>query len=172
MNLHIINNFVRKKISSLVVWAYTNKKNSELSPYLVPNRLGDVLALIQVLAYHENSDLCEKEINNELQRAPLSSVNWMFLVEEHHELFRVYPEKSNKQVALVSRHLLPYITTSDQKQNRPKLELSIVNKLMELTIELHDRQLTRKNQWKTFIPLVVGIVGSTAIVTAAIIKGS
>jgi hypothetical protein len=144
--------------------------NSETSSYLKPGRLGEVLALIQVLAYDKDTSRSEEGIGDELQRIPSSADTWMELAEFHPELFRVRAnEKRKKRAALVARYVLPYEALDNGEEKRPQLEPSVVNKLMEVAIDMHDRQVNRKNQWKILVPMVVAIISATAAIVAALI---
>lgn len=140
------------------------------SSYLKPARLGEVLALIQVLAYDRDTSRSEEGLGDELQRKPESAESWVELAESHPELFRVrLQEGRKKRVALVARYVLPYEELPDGEEKRPQLGGDVVNKLMEMAIELHDRQFTRKEQWKVIVPMIVAIIAATASIVAALI---
>ncbi|WP_444908791.1 hypothetical protein [Microbulbifer sp. TRSA005] len=71
--------------------------------YLELARLGEVLSLIQVLAYHKGTSRSEEGVGGELQRKPESAGSWIEMAEAHPELFRVrVKEGRRKLVALVS----------------------------------------------------------------------
>ena len=143
----------------------------EKSSYLEPARLGEVLALIQELAYDKDTSRSEEGIGDELQKTPSSAETWIELADYHPELFRVRAKEGRKKrVALVARYVLPYETLDNGEKKRPQLEPSTVNKLMEIAIELHDRQSSRKSQWKILIPMIVAIISATAAIVAALIK--
>jgi hypothetical protein len=57
--------------------------------YTDPNRLGDVMALIQVLAQHELAIRRGKRIKELLGKKPTSAATWTDLAEKHREFFRV-----------------------------------------------------------------------------------
>lgn len=58
--------------------------------YTDPNRLGDVMALIQLLAVGRLAIRSEKELNRRLQGKPTSrAATWAELAENHREFFRV-----------------------------------------------------------------------------------
>lgn len=47
------------------------------------------------------------------------------------------------------------------------------NKLMELAVQLHDREVQRRGRWKTVIvPTVVAIIAAGASIVAAVISSS
>ncbi len=147
------------------------------SSYLSKGRLGEVLALIQVLAYDINTSRSEKGLQDELKKKPDSARSWIELCKSHQELFRVRYESDEEEkekgkqnrVSLVSRYVLPHKVVKGKKK-RPQLDPTIVNKLMEIAIEIHDRQTSRSERWKILIPMLVAIVGATASIVAALIK--
>jgi hypothetical protein len=98
----------------------------------------------------------------------------MALATEHPEFFRVRNDPNQKRVALLSRYVLDYQAIPDGHEKRLPLDPSSPNKLMELAIKLHDKQLERKNGWKNFIPIiipmVVALIAASPAMSAAIIN--
>lgn len=143
-----------------------------IASYLAAGRLSDVLALIQVLAYDRDAARSEDGLTKELQRKPMSIGTWIGLAEAHPEFFRVRNEEQRKQrAALIARYVSEYVPISDDEEKRPPLDPDVVNKLMEIAIELHDRQVSRGERWKsTWLPMIVAVVAATATVTAAALK--
>ena len=74
--------------------------------YATPERLADVMALIQVLALDKNLYRSEDGLRDELKGGPRSTDSWKSLAEEHPEFFRVDPE-AQFQMVLIARHVLP-----------------------------------------------------------------
>jgi len=62
--------------------------------YHNPERLADVMALIQVLALGPGTRRTEKGLRHDLQRPPRSTSTWTEFAEEHPEFFRVRDEDS------------------------------------------------------------------------------
>ncbi len=145
-----------------------------ITSYLQPGRLADVLALIQVLAYDRDSYRSEDGLNSELQRRPSAGGSWMAVAKQHPEFFRVRDEQDREpRVALLARYVLDHQQLPGGEEKRPPLDVSVANKLMELAIQLHDKQLERKNRWKmTVLPMAVVVIAAGASVTAAIITAS
>lgn len=145
-----------------------------ITSYLQPGRLADVLALIQVLAYDHHSSRSESGLDDELQRKPFVGSSWMALAKQHPEFFRVRGNPSQEpRVALLARYVLDQQPLPSGEEKRPPLDASIANKLMELAIQLHDKQLERKNRWRMLVlPLVVAVISACAPITAAIIISS
>lgn len=148
--------------------ARPNKRSS----YLADARLGEVIALIQVLAYDRNTSRSEAGLKDELKERPDSATSWVDLAKSHPELFRVREESGKiSRVSLVSRYVLPHVVEKGKKIRVP-LDVSVVNKLIEVAIEIHDRQKGRSERWLAVVPIVVAIILAGATVAAAILKGA
>jgi hypothetical protein len=142
-----------------------------ITSYLQPGRLADVLALIQVLAYDRDAYRSEEGLRDELQRSPSTGPSWMDLARQHPEFFRARIDPARKpRVALIARYVLDHQELADGEEKKPVLEPSVANKLMELAVQLHDKQLERQDRWKiVVIPMAVAIVAASASICAAII---
>jgi len=123
------------------------------------HRLADVIALIQVLAFDDNTHRSINGLTSELQGAPKSGTSWDNVAEEHPEFFRFNREKNIKEgpdshtISLVARHVL--------KQNASGIREfppDFAKKLLETAIQLHDKQKERADRWKVWLPLIVAIV--------------
>lgn len=124
--------------------------------YLKSNRLSEILALIQVLAFDKEAHRRESELKEELQRGPDSANSWAELAMEHRELFRVNKDKlvnDGPAISLVARH----VTEKNEKDIR-QLHPDIAKKLMETAIELHKMQKERADFWKVWIPVIAVLV--------------
>lgn len=145
-------------------------RSSRKSSYLADARLGEVIALIQVLAYDRNTSRSEDGLKDELKGKPDSAISWIELGKSHPELFRVREEAGEiSRVSLVSRYVLPHVVENGKKI-RAQLDVFIVNKLIEVAIEIHDRQKSRSERWLAVIPIVVAIILAGATIGAAILK--
>ncbi len=155
------------------VGKHISKNNT--SSYLAEGRLAEVLALIQVLAYDRNTSRSEEGLIDELKSKPDSANSWVDLGKSHPEFFRVrYEDDENEgskvnRVSLIARYVLPHESIKGKKI-RPQLEPGIVNKIMEIAIEIHDRQENRSERWKIVIPMIVAIVSAAASIVAALIR--
>lgn len=118
-------------------------------PYAQNGRLADVMALIQVLSLDNLAHRGESGLNDELQGPPKSADTWEEIAEQHPEFFRTKDEGTHK-VSLVARHVQQQ--NSDGK--RDTLKSDFVGKLLEAAIELHDREMARKNHWNVHIPII------------------
>jgi hypothetical protein len=140
-----------------------------ITSYLQAGRLADVLALIQVLAYDRDTSRTEEGLDDELQRKPAVGGSWMNLAVQHPEFFRVRAEPAKtKRVSLLARYVLPYEQLPEGGEKRPSLDVSVTNKLMELAIELHDKEAERAARWRTvMLPLVVAVIPALASIVGA-----
>ncbi|MFM9472374.1 hypothetical protein, partial [Flavobacterium psychrophilum] len=122
------------------------------SPYLKENRLSDVLALIQVLSLDKHGHRSEKGLKEELQGDPKSSENWTLLAKAHPEFFRVEIDKLHK-ISLVARHVI------EANENGIKeLSPDLIKTLIQIAIELHDRQKEKAERWKVWLPMFVALI--------------
>ncbi|MES0492054.1 MAG: hypothetical protein ABUK01_18850 [Leptospirales bacterium] len=121
-------------------------------PYAKNSRLADVMALIQVLALDKHAHRSESGLNDELQGLPKSADLWSIVAKQHPEFFRV-KESGNHRVSLVARHVQP----RNEADNRKPLSADFVGKLLQAAIELHDREMERKNHWRAYIPIIVAV---------------
>jgi len=126
-------------------------------PYQNPDRLSDVMALIQVLALHTYADRTENGLQTDLQGPPRSASQWKEIASQHPEFFRVN-ESREHAVALVARHVLPRNEDGDRQ-----LESDFVERLLNTAIELHDRQLDRLRYWKVYIPIIVAMTPASLL---------
>jgi hypothetical protein len=129
------------------MWPFKRNK----LPYTNPNRLADVMALIQVLALHRYGERSEKGLAEEMQGAPHSGSTWKEIAQQHPEFFRVN-DADKLGVSLVSRYVLP----RDEKGKR-ELSPDFVSTLLQTAINLHDRQMNRAYRWTVYIPIVVAV---------------
>ena len=130
--------------------------------YLTPYRLSDVLALIQVLAFDIHAHRSEEGVRAEIQIDPRSANTWSEVAAQHPEFFRAVLSEEHG-VSLLARHVTP--RGPDGKH--PRLQGDQVDSLLKAAIEMHDRQATRADRWKSLLPLwtaVLSVVGTLAAV--------
>lgn len=148
-------------------------RREKKSSYKKDGRLGEVLALIQVLAYDEISTRTEGGIAKELTPKPASAKSWIALAQLHPELFRVGLDKKGQlRASLVSRFVLTLDGPDEENQRRPMLDHGIVNKLMDVALDLHDKELVRAQRWQPVIPIVVALISSATLIAIAIFKSA
>lgn len=153
-----------------------NKTPPTTSLYLEPGRLSDVLALIQVLAYNKFAKRTHEGLVAQLRRAPLTASTWVEIGNQHPELFRVLEAEqhhSNQDtVTLIARFVQEGVPSEVPGEPSKSLPLSpdTTGKLMDLAIQLHDREVQRRDRWKSvLVPTFVAIIAAVASVTGAII---
>ena len=125
---------------------------SEKLPYTKPNRLADVLALIQVLALAKYRHRSDGGLTDEMQGPPRSGSSWKEIAQQHPEFFRV-SETEKLGVSLVATHVLP-----KDLNGKRELPPDFVSILLQTAINLHDRQLDRAHHWRVYLPIVVAVV--------------
>jgi hypothetical protein len=137
-----------------------------------------VLTLIQILAYDSSARRTDEALRKQLSRKPRTAKSWTQLGREHPEFFRVFDpqgdSRQNESVTLVAQFVLPTVQKYDSTEAQtPALSAEVTNNLMNLAIELHDREMQRRDRWKiVLVPMIVAIVAAGATVTAAIITSS
>ena len=120
--------------------------------YARPERLADVMALIQVLALDESAHRSEGGLKEELQGKPQSATSWTDLASDHPEFFRVKAEGKNR-TSLVARHVAPKDTGSGAP-----LSADFVGSLLQAAIDIHDRQVRRSERWTYLVPIWVALI--------------
>ncbi len=121
-------------------------------PYTKSGRLSDVLALIQVLALDKHTHRSESGLLEELQGSPSSSHAWLSIGSEHPEFFRV---AKDRQLSLVARHVIP----RDEATGIKELPSDLIYRLLQTAIDLHDRQVSDAEWWKSLVPLWAALIG-------------
>lgn len=149
------------------------------SLYLKPGRLSDVLALIQVLAYDKLAKRSNEGLTKQLRRGPLTASTWTELGKQHPELFRVLEAEQHQSqqetVTLIARFLQEAIpgATEGEPPKSPPLSPEVTSKLMELAVQLYDREVQRKDRWKSvLVPTIVAVIAAAASVSGAVITAS
>jgi hypothetical protein len=123
--------------------------------YARPERLADVMALIQVLALDPDAHRTDGGLEHELQRKPGSdgADSWTSLAKAHPEFFRVNP-KDDKPISLIARHVHPVI----EGDKRERLTADFVGNLLRSAVEIHDRQVRRSERWTYLLPIWVALI--------------
>ena len=151
-----------------------NKINRQ-SSYLKAGRLADVLTLIQILAFDPSARRSSDGLQKQLSSSPLSAATWGDVGRFHPEFFRILDGKEGQResISLVARFVLPKLPTTngDSDPKTPPLSAEVTTNLMNLAVQLHDRELQRRDRWKNvIIPMIVAIIAATASIIAAIIS--
>ena len=151
-------------------------RRTEQSLYLRSGRLADVLGLLQVLGfdslvYRSESGVDGEEGNgglrHELKAKPCSAQSWLQVAKEHPEFFRV-DERKNYPISLICRHTY---RTSPELKDKP-FDNSIVHRLMELAVELHDRELRRSQGWTFYMPIWAAAISGVILLLKSLIEAN
>ena len=133
-----------------------NKRECE---YLKPGRLQDVLTLIQVLGSGQRRT--PRQICGDIQDMDDNTVSeercqhWESVAHAHPEFFRVAGKSTS--ISLIAWHC------SAETEIKRNLDADIVYKLMGTAIELHNKQMQRKQQWSLYVPLIVAGITVIAV---------
>lgn len=172
----------------------TNQKNHRpVRNYLKPNRLADVLALIQALALHPTqTHRRDENLFQDLGGAPRSCSSWYEVAANHPEFFRVswprrdyvpvpdLPELSGEEIteldspvpddnrwpiSLLVRHLSPreLEVAGDENLRIAPLKIEAIQPLLKLAIDMHEQQEKAWTKWVA----VAGTVAAALIAAFA-----
>jgi hypothetical protein len=141
--------------------------------YENPDRLADVIALIQVLAFDEDTHRSENGLRKELQGVPQSAPQWSVIAQQHPEFFRFReptaekekqkPDGDRHRISLLARHVFPEASSAVAL-----FPIEFVSKLVDAAIHLHDREISRGQRLKeVLLPLIVALIGAAGVVWAA-----
>jgi len=139
--------------------------------YANPQRLADVMSLIQVLAL-KDKDSIRSEIGLliDLGRNPKSAYDWTQIAKEHPEFFR-FDERITKDpdpltISLIAR----VVSAKGSDDKRDALPDGFVAKLLDIAVTLHDRERARIDRWKPWLIsiLVAAIIAASGIYTASL----
>jgi hypothetical protein len=131
--------------------------------YLAVGRLQDVLALLQVLGIAPSPRRSEKQLAETLQSPPSSGLpRWSDVAERHSEFFRVSGQNRDS-VALAARH------AAGECEEERRVPLEFVQRLMQIAIDIHDRELRRREWWALYFPLVIAVIGAIGSVATALV---
>jgi hypothetical protein len=139
--------------------------------YAQPERLADVMALIQVLALGKTTHLTEEELLEEGLKTPPRSgeKHWRSVARAHPEFFRVNPDPNKENaVSLIARH-------AKQKKpgegGREPLTPDFVDSLLRSAVDIHDRQVRRSERWTYLVPIWVALLTGIFGLIAVILRG-
>ena len=133
--------------------------------YAQPERLADVMALIQILALHKYAHRSPDNLDETLQGKPLSADSWEEVAKKHPEFFRVKREGENT-ISLVARHAYP----RNESEGRDPLSPDFVGSLLHSAVDIHDRQVRRSERWTYLLPIWVAIIAGGFSLIALVIK--
>lgn len=120
--------------------------------YLKPDRLGNVLWLIQTLALQSTAQRTLKVLQD--LKEPLSEKSWEIIGDEHPEFFHV-SRGDGTEISLIARRY---------QEGTPELTPAHTAKLIETAIKLYDSQIVHSRWWTSLMPVAGAFIGAlTAI---------
>jgi hypothetical protein len=161
------------------------------SPYLKPNRLGDVLAAIQAMALHKQYRQSCADWADWISGEKSRSDYWKQILDDHPEFFR--RSRVDGDYALIWRRALPgrynyetqcmvtnkeYEALTEQEKHKvgqPAVPEAQIKTLIDIAINLHGEALAASRDWRWWIAPAVSFAGSfvgaiLAFVTAALFR--
>jgi hypothetical protein len=127
-------------------------------------RLVDVLALIQVLGVGDVPNRTNRALHDEIfLRGPQSTDTWARVALQHPEFFRVAGEQQDN-IRLVARH------AAGNNELARRLSEDFVQRLMQTAIDIHDREVKRRDRWTLYPPLIVAVIGAVGSIATVLIS--
>lgn len=160
---------------------------SSVSPYVAnPTRLADLIAALQVMGTYRFASRRLEKWEKRLGRKPVSAQSWLDVFTQHPEFFTI--EAHN--IALVWRRSKERnydtferrVLSRDEaaalavlepeadatRLSRPPLDTAEVTKLIDIAVQLHEREIRHRQErrwWMTAVATAIGLIVS--VVTAA-----
>lgn len=117
--------------------------------FTTPDRLSDVIALIQLLALAAHTWRSEQGITEQLKGRPQSAKTWLSIGEQHGEFFRVGNEGvSTPQLSLIARIVQESLPRETGEYKRDKLSNAELGNLLKLAVQLYDKEAQRSEFWQ------------------------
>ncbi len=128
------------------------------------NRLADVLALIQVMGVGDGPNRTNRDLTEVIFLGPPRSASTCAAVaSQHPEFFRVAGENRDN-IRLTARH------AAGNNDLERKLTTEFVQELMQIAIDIHDREAKRRKRWTLYLPLIIAIVGAFGSILTALLS--
>ena len=156
------------------------------SPYVRnPARLADLIAAIQVMGTYRFASRLAERWETRLGRRPVSAANWGALFLEHPEFFTIqdgsvslvwrrsmvrnYDTREGRTLSFeeASAMALQDKEVAEQRLSRPPLDASQMVKLVDIAINIHEREIQHQQERRWWIGAVLVILG---IVLGAVLK--
>lgn len=133
--------------------------------YTIPNRIDDIISLIQILAFANKALRTETGLTADLGK-PKSAKTWEEIAQTHSEFFRY--SKASQYFTLIARYTTPKIIEGDPpKSSHAPISNELVKELLNIAVILHDKEVKRNEHWKIWLPPVLaGIPAIIAIFIA------
>jgi len=156
------------------------------SPYLKdPERLGDVVAALQVMATYKYDNNLPEEWKNAIGSSPKSATSWSDVFNEHSSFFRTDENGKvslvwrrsrqwswdNESGAILTKKELDRLSEDEKKKRiaREPLTPDQTAKLIEIAINMQTQEIARRAELRWWIPVLAGLVG---VVLGVLLKRS
>jgi hypothetical protein len=147
------------------------------SPYIAnPKRLSDLIAAIQVLGSYRFASRKVEKWAKRLGRTPVSATNWLTIFKEHPEFFtfdgdnislvwrrsRERNYDTHKRLLLSREDAIELSKKEEEKYSnhlsRPPLDTAEISKLVDIAINLHEREIRHAQERRWWIAAVIGTI--------------
>lgn len=129
--------------------------------YLIPNRLEDVIFLIQYLGLRESATLSAEASVETDPRSP-GCTKWWQVAKDHPEFFRVM--RDSNTINLNMRYAL---AGSGKKE---PLKVELIQDLVKIAMAIQERQAKRVEVWRGRITLIAAVVAAVVGVVELFLK--
>jgi len=133
--------------------------------YIITHRLTDIIRLIVVLSVDKHSFRSEDGLVSILHGKPKSVNSWLELAKEHQEFFRF--NKEEDKIVLLIRFLQNVEVAEGEL--RPPLSVEETQKLVDQSIELHDKELARYQRDSAKTAIHAAYISAAAIIIVGLI---
>ncbi len=131
--------------------------------YTLPHRLTDVIRLITVLSLDKFAFRKLDSIKVALRGDPESLHTWQDIAYAHPEFFR--PNGTEDYIALLMRSYRP----ENHNNERDPLSIPETQKLIDVAISLHEKEIERMQRNSHRVPIIVAIITLLGVTLSAYI---
>jgi len=131
--------------------------------YTKKDKLSDVIRLISMLSQGKYAFHSEDGIKNALRGNPLSAASWEEIARDHPEFFR--PQGAGTMFALLIRSYFE----KDDNEIRVELTVEQTQKLIDVAIALHDKEIQRRQMYSFRYPLWIALLALAGTVSVPIV---
>ena len=150
----------------------------EKSPYVRnPARLANLIAAIQVMGTYRFASRRLEKWEKRLGRKPVGGDNWLSIFQEHPEFFTiqennvalVWRRSKERNYDTFERKLLSkeeaaaMATTETEfeatRLSRPPLDTSEISKLVDIAVNLHEREINHQQERRWWFAALVAVGG-------------
>lgn len=132
-----------------------------MSPYLIPNRLQDIVGALQIMGSAKKYKRSSEEWADKIENAPLSAQSWDDIFKQHPEFFRDSGKGEGKSnICIMWRKGLPHYPGTDERQ---PLDPSQIMALMDTAIQFYSQaqeEMKDKRWWFPIGAMVLSFIGA------------